>query len=109
MEGVVRVDVVVAGIVVEACRAVTLDLSRVIVVDAVGAAMVRDIKVACRADRMMSLIVILVWQYCFRRIVTVASGVVEKVERNHNGKDSFHMEKSAGHGVLTSSETRHPK
>jgi hypothetical protein len=45
----------------------------------------------------------------FGKFVSVALMVDEKVERNYNGKDSFHMEKSAGRGVLTSSETRHPK
>jgi hypothetical protein len=58
MDGVVRVDVVVAGTAVEAWRAVTLGLSRVIVVDAVSAAVARAARLARRAGRIMSLIVI---------------------------------------------------
>jgi len=61
IDGVARVDVVVVGIVVEAWRAVTVGLSRVMVVDAVGAAVVRAVRLAISEVRMMNFIVMLVW------------------------------------------------
>lgn len=63
MDGVVRVDVVVVvGVVVEACRAVTVRLLRVIVVDVVGAAVVRIAMPARKADSMMSFMVMTISQ-----------------------------------------------
>ena len=56
----VRVDVVVVGTVVEAWRAVIVGLSRVMVVDAVGAAVVRLAKPTSRVGKRTSFIVILV-------------------------------------------------
>jgi len=60
IDGVVRVDVVVTGIVVEAWRAVTVGLPRVMVVGAVGAAVVRLAKPTSRVGKRTSFIVILV-------------------------------------------------
>ena len=60
IDGVVRVDVVVTGTVVEAWRAVTVGLSRAMVVDAVGAAAVRAARPATSEVGTMSFIVMLV-------------------------------------------------
>ena len=60
MEGMVRVVVVVTGTVVEAGRAVISGRSRVIVVDAVGAAVARAARLARRTGK-MAFIMILTW------------------------------------------------
>ena len=59
MDGVVRVGIVVAGTVVEAWRAVIVGLSRVMVVDAVGAAAVTAARPTRRVDKLTSFIVML--------------------------------------------------
>lgn len=58
IDGVVRVEVVMAGTVVEAWRAVTVGLSRVMVVDAVGAAALRVARLARSVNKLTIFIVI---------------------------------------------------
>lgn len=56
IDGVVRVGVVVAGIVVEAWRAVAVGLPMVMVVDSVGTAVMRAAMPTRKAGRMLNFI-----------------------------------------------------